>query len=86
LVAAYGGDARDPRAEAAKLFKGVEDVKGRWRGGHILGTGEIRHENWPTTEEVLEKVSRRIRIAKDAQQYQALYPPAPNLPSVRRSR
>jgi hypothetical protein len=39
---------------AAKLFKGVEDVKGRWRGGHILGTSEIRYENWPTTEDVLE--------------------------------
>jgi hypothetical protein len=42
------------RAKAAKLFKGVEDVKGRWRGGRILGTSEIRHEDWPTTEEVLE--------------------------------
>jgi hypothetical protein len=41
-------------AKAAKLFKGVEDVKGRWRGGHILGTSEIRYEDWPTTEEVLE--------------------------------
>jgi hypothetical protein len=55
LVAAYGGNARDPRAKAAKLFKCVEDIKGRWRGGHILGTSEIRHEDWPTTEEVLEK-------------------------------
>jgi hypothetical protein len=43
------------RAKHARLFKGVEDVKGRWRGGHILGTGEIRYEDWPTTEEVLEK-------------------------------
>ena len=43
------------RARSAKLFKGVEDVKGRWRGGRILGTSEIRHEDWPTTEEVLEK-------------------------------
>ncbi len=43
------------RARAAKLFKGVEDVKGRWRGGRILGTSEIRHEDWPTTEEVLGK-------------------------------
>jgi hypothetical protein len=42
------------RAKAAKLFNGVEDVKGRWRGGHILGTSEIRYEDWPTTEEVLE--------------------------------
>jgi hypothetical protein len=55
LVAAYGGNARDPRARAAKLFKGVEDVKGRWRGGRLLGTSEIRYEAWPTTEEVLEK-------------------------------
>jgi hypothetical protein len=55
LVAAYGGNARDPRAKAAKLFKGVQNVKGRWRGGHILGTSEIRYEDWPTTEEVLEK-------------------------------
>ena len=55
LVAAYGGNPRDPRAKAAKLFKGVEDVKGRWRGGRILGTSEIRYEDWPTTEEVLEK-------------------------------
>jgi hypothetical protein len=55
LVAAYGGNARDPRARAAKLFKGVEDVKGRWRGGHILGTSEIRYEGWPTTEEVIER-------------------------------
>jgi hypothetical protein len=43
------------RGNYAKLFKGVEDVKGRWRGGRILGTSEIRHEDWPTTEEVLEK-------------------------------
>jgi hypothetical protein len=55
LVAAYGGNAREPRARAAKLFKGVEDVKGRWRGGRLLGTSEIRYEAWPTTEEVLEK-------------------------------
>jgi hypothetical protein len=43
------------RARAAKLFKGVEDVKGRWRGGRILGTSEIHYDNWPTTEEVLER-------------------------------
>jgi hypothetical protein len=44
------------RARAAKLFKAVEDVKGRWRGGRILGTSEIHHyEDWPTTEEVLER-------------------------------
>ena len=39
----------------AKLFKGVEDVKGRWRGSRLLGTSEIRYEDWPTTEEVLER-------------------------------
>ena len=52
------------RARAAKLFKGVEDVKGRWRGGHILGTSEIRYEDWPTTEEVLERgtdISAKVR-------------------------
>jgi hypothetical protein len=43
------------RGRAARLFRGVEDVKGRWRGARILGTGEIRHEDWPTTEEVLAK-------------------------------
>jgi hypothetical protein len=43
------------RARAAKLFKGVEDVKGRWRGGNILGTSEIRYAEWPTTDEVLER-------------------------------
>ncbi len=43
------------RARSANLFKGVEDVKGRWRGGRILGTSEIRYEGFPTTEEVLEK-------------------------------
>jgi hypothetical protein len=43
------------RGRYAKLFQGVEDVKGRWRGGHILGTGEIRYEDWPTTEEVIER-------------------------------
>jgi hypothetical protein len=43
------------RGRCAKLFKGVEDVKGRWRGGRILGTSEIRYEEWPTTEEVLER-------------------------------
>ena len=53
LIAAVG--ARDSRAKAAKLFNGVEDVKGRWRGGRILGTSEIRYEDWPTTEEVLER-------------------------------
>jgi hypothetical protein len=43
------------RAKFARLFKGAEDVKGCWRGGRILGTSEIRYEDWPTTEEVLEK-------------------------------
>jgi hypothetical protein len=43
------------RGKYARLFKGVEDVKGRWRGGRILGTSEIRYEDWPTTEEVLER-------------------------------
>jgi hypothetical protein len=43
------------RAKYARLFKGVEDVKGRWRGGRILGTSEIRYEDWPTTEEVIER-------------------------------
>jgi len=37
------------------LFKGVEDVKGRWRGGRVLATSEIRYEDWPTTEEVFER-------------------------------
>jgi hypothetical protein len=46
------GRIDNERARSAKLFKGVEDVKGRWRGGRILGTSEIRHEAWPTTEEV----------------------------------
>jgi hypothetical protein len=50
------GGIDEERARADKLFKGVEDVKGRWRGGRILGTSEIHHyEGWPTTEEVLEK-------------------------------
>ena len=53
--AAEMGGIDKERARAAKLFKGVEDVKGRWRGGHILGTSEIRYEDWPTTEEVLER-------------------------------
>jgi hypothetical protein len=48
-----GGIDKD-RARSAKLFKGVEDVKGRWRGGRILGTSEIRHKAGPTTEEVLK--------------------------------
>ena len=52
--AAEMGGIDKERGRAAKLFKGVEDVKGRWRGGHILGTSEIRYENWPTTEDVLE--------------------------------
>jgi hypothetical protein len=43
------------RAKYARLFKGVGNVKGRWRGGRILGTSEIRHEDWPTTEEVIER-------------------------------
>ena len=53
--AAEMGSIDKERARAAKLFRGVEDVKGRWRGGHILGTSEIRYEDWPTTEEVLER-------------------------------
>jgi hypothetical protein len=52
--AAEMGGIDKERGKAAKLFKGVEDVKGRWRGGRILGTGEIRYEDWPTTEEVIE--------------------------------
>jgi hypothetical protein len=53
--AAEMGSIDNERARAARLFKGAEDVKGRWRGGHILGTSEIRYEDWPTTEEVLER-------------------------------
>jgi hypothetical protein len=53
--AAEMGTIDAERGKAAKLFKSVEDVKGRWRGGHILGTGEIRHDDWPTTEEVIER-------------------------------
>jgi len=53
--AAEMGGIDKERAKYVRLYKGVEDVKGRWRGGHILGTGEIRYEDWPTTEEVLEK-------------------------------
>jgi hypothetical protein len=43
------------RGKHAELFKGTEDVKGRWRGGHVLGTSEIRYEEWPTTDEVIER-------------------------------
>ena len=44
------------RAKYARLFsKGADKIKGRWRGGHILGTSEIRYEDWPTTEEVIER-------------------------------
>jgi hypothetical protein len=49
------GDIDIERAKYTTMFKGVEQFKGRWRGGHILGTAEIRYEGWPTTEEVLEK-------------------------------
>ena len=52
--AAEMGGIDKERGRAAKLFKGVEDVKGRWRGGHLLGTSEIRYEEWPSTEDVLE--------------------------------
>jgi hypothetical protein len=55
MSTAFGGNPKDPRAKAARLLKGVGDVKGRWRGGRILGTSEIRYEDWPTTEEVLER-------------------------------
>ncbi len=53
--AAEMGGIDKQRGAHARLFKGVEDVKGRWRGGRILGTGEIRYEGWPTTEEVIER-------------------------------
>ncbi|HLY45993.1 MAG TPA: hypothetical protein VKQ73_10475 [Stellaceae bacterium] len=43
------------RGMAARLFHGCDDVKGRWRGNRILGTGEIRYEDWPTTEDVIER-------------------------------
>jgi hypothetical protein len=49
------GNIDNERAKYARPFKGAEDVKGRWRGGHILGTSEIRHEDWPTTKGVLER-------------------------------
>jgi hypothetical protein len=42
-------------AKYARLFKDVGNVKGRWRGGRILGTSTIRYEDWPTTEEVIER-------------------------------
>lgn len=47
------------RAKYARMFKGAEDVKGRWRGGHIYGTLERHVEidgvEYPSTEEVIEK-------------------------------
>jgi hypothetical protein len=44
------------RAKYARLFaKRADKIKGRWRGSQILGTGEIRHADWPTTEEVFER-------------------------------
>ena len=51
-MAAIGDPARK---EAARLLKGLDGFKGRWRGDRILGTSEIRHEDWPTTNEVLER-------------------------------
>jgi hypothetical protein len=56
------------RRSHAKLFHGVEDVKGSWRGGHILGTSEIRYEEWPTTEEV---IGRGTDISDKALRYLA---------------
>ena len=58
LSVAYGGNPRDPRAKYARLYAGCEDVKGRWRGGHILGTRQFEAAadwSWPSTEEVIEK-------------------------------
>src|SRR5438105_15799550 len=55
LSAALWGNPHDPRHDSYRLFAGCEDIKGRWRGGHILGSWEIRTEDWPTTEEVIEK-------------------------------
>jgi hypothetical protein len=51
-MTAIGDPARN---KYARLFKGLDGFKGSWRGGHILGTGEIRYEDWPTTDEVLER-------------------------------
>ena len=66
LSAALWGNPHDPRMKHARLFAGCEDIKGRWRGGHILGTRQFEPAadwNWPTTEEVIEKgtdVSDRV--------------------------
>ena len=49
------GGIDSARKKHARLFKGVEDIKGRWRGGRILGTSTTRHKDWPTTEEVIER-------------------------------
>src|SRR5438477_4636635 len=57
LSVAYGGNPRDPRTKSARLYAGCEDVKGRWRGGHILGTRQFEPAadwSWPSTEEVIE--------------------------------
>jgi hypothetical protein len=51
-MTAIGDPARNKHA---RLFKGLDGFKGRWRGGHILGTGEIRYEDWPTADEVIER-------------------------------
>ena len=57
LSAALGGN--DPRTKkSARLYAGCEDIKGRWRGGHILGTREFEPAedwSWPSTREVIEK-------------------------------
>jgi hypothetical protein len=59
-AAAMGGIDKE-RAKYARLFKGAEDVKGRWRGSRILGTSEFvsstqcADQDWPTTGEVIER-------------------------------
>jgi hypothetical protein len=67
------------RGKYARLFKGVEDIKARWRGAHTLGTSEIRSEDWPTTEEVIERgtdISDRVpQVPRGDQPLLATPPP-----------
>jgi hypothetical protein len=55
MVAALGPHDSRSAKRILSLFKGVEDIKGRWRDGRILGTSTHAQEDWPTTEEVIER-------------------------------
>lgn len=59
------GGVRQP-SNRGRFGKPVENVVGRWRGGHIIGTREFSNDAYPSTEEAK---ARGVDVSELAQSY-----------------